>query len=56
MGVDRQNSLDMSHSGDGARAAYESTSNRVREVRETGQSEGYTEADRQRQRDAEYCG
>lgn len=53
MGIDGQRSLNMSHSGDGAQAAYESTSEQVRQVRETGQSEGFTEEDRQRQRDAE---
>jgi Mg-chelatase subunit ChlD len=51
MGIDAQNSLDMSHSGEGAQAAYESTSERVREVRQTGQTEGYRVEDRQRQDD-----
>lgn len=52
MGIDTQNSLNMSHSGEGAQAAYESTSDRVREVRQTGQTSGYDEEDRQRQEDA----
>lgn len=51
MGIDQQNSLDMSHSGDGARAAYDSTSERVSEVRQTGETSGYTEEDRRRQDD-----
>jgi hypothetical protein len=51
MGIDAQNSLDMSHSGEGAQAAYESTSDRVREVRQTGQTDGYQAEDRQRQED-----
>jgi Mg-chelatase subunit ChlD len=52
MGIDAQNSLDMSHSGDGTQAAYESTSDRVSEVRQTGQTDGYIPEDRRRQDDA----
>jgi Mg-chelatase subunit ChlD len=51
MGIDSQNSLDMAHSGDGAQAAYESTSNQISEARRTGQTSGYNEEDRQRQED-----
>lgn len=51
MGIDRQNSLDMDHSGDGTRAAYESTSEAVEELRTTGSMEGFDEDDRQRQED-----
>lgn len=49
IGIDKQNSLDMSHSGDGARAAYDSTSERISEVRQTGETSGYTEEDRRQQ-------
>lgn len=49
MGIDKQNSLDMSHSGDGAQAAYESTSEVISDVRQTGDMSGYTEDDRRRQ-------
>lgn len=52
MGIDRASSLEMAHSGEGTRSAYESTSERLREVRADGQTDGYTEADRKRQRDA----
>jgi len=51
MGIDAQNSLDMAHSGDGAQAAYESTSNRVRQARRTGETSGYSDEDRRRQED-----
>lgn len=49
MGIEEQNSLDMSHSGEGTRAAYESTSQRVSEARQSGDMSGYTDEDRQRQ-------
>lgn len=52
MGIDEQNSLEMSHTGEGAQAADESTADRVHEVRETGQSDGFTDEDRRRQNDA----
>jgi hypothetical protein len=51
MGIDRDRSLNMSHTGEGAKAAYESTSDRVRELREEGTTDGFDEEDRQRQRD-----
>lgn len=53
MGMDTQKSLNMSHSGDGTRAAYESTSQRVSETRREGKTVGYTDEDRQRQTDAD---
>jgi hypothetical protein len=49
VGIDRQNSLNMAHSGEGTRAVYESTSDRVREYRQTGETDGYTDEDRRRQ-------
>lgn len=52
MGMDRDQSLNMAHSGEGARAAYESTSEQVRNVRQEGRTDGYTEADRRKQDDA----
>lgn len=52
MGIDADQSLNMAHSGEGAQAAYESTSEQVSEARQTGQTSGYSEADRQRQEDA----
>jgi len=52
MGIDADQSLDMAHSGEGAQAAYESTSEQIREARQTGQTSGYSYADRQRQDDA----
>jgi uncharacterized protein YegL len=53
MGMDADRSLDMSHSGEGSRAAYQSTSERLHRAREEGTTGGYEEEDRQRQRDAE---
>lgn len=53
MGMDKQKSLDMAHSGEGTRSAYESTSEVVSETRRTGQSDGFDETDRQRQREAD---
>lgn len=52
MGIDKQNSLDMSHSGDGTRAAYESTSQRISEARQSGDMEGFTDDDRRRQEES----
>lgn len=52
MGIDADKSLNMAHTGDGAQAAYKSTSDQVREARETGRTSGYSDADRQRQEDA----
>jgi hypothetical protein len=52
MGMDSDRSLNMAHSGDGAQAAYESTSEQIHEARQTGQTSGYDEADRARQDDA----
>lgn len=53
MGMAKDRSLDMSHSGDGARAAYESTSDQISQVRNQGEMSGYTDADRERQRKAD---
>ncbi|MBB6647862.1 vWA domain-containing protein [Halobellus ruber] len=52
MGMDAQKSLDMDHSGEGAEAAYDSTSARVSEVRSTGHTDGFDESDRKRQEEA----
>lgn len=51
MGMDSDKSLNMSPSGEGAQAAYDSTSQAISNARETGQTGGYDESDRQRQRD-----
>ena len=53
MGMDQDKSLDMSHSGEGAEEAYRSTSRSVIRARQQGSTGGYTEEDRQRQRDAD---
>ncbi|MFD1646880.1 vWA domain-containing protein [Haloarchaeobius litoreus] len=53
MGMDKDRSLNMSHSGDGARAAYESTSNQISEARSEGTTSGYHDSDRRRQDDAD---
>ncbi len=52
MGIDSQNSLDMAHSGEGAREAYDSTSAQISEARQTGDMSGYSEEDRDRQENA----
>lgn len=52
MGMDAQKSLDMDHSGEGAEAAYDSTSARVSEVRSMGHTDGFDESDRKRQEEA----
>lgn len=49
IGIDRDKSLDMSHSGGGAKEAYQSTSWNISQARREGKTEGYTEEDRQRQ-------
>jgi Mg-chelatase subunit ChlD len=53
MGMDRDKSLDMAHSGEGTRSAYESTSQMVEDIRTTGETDGFDDADRQRQREAD---
>jgi hypothetical protein len=51
MGMDADKSLNMDHSGDGVEAAQNATSERIREVRQQGETEGYTEEERRKQRD-----
>lgn len=53
MGMDSGQSLSMAHSGEGTQAAYDSTSARISEARQTGNTGGFTEDDRERQNDAE---
>jgi hypothetical protein len=53
MGIDSDRSLDMSASGEGTRAAYESTSRNISQARRGGGMDGFTEEDRRRQRDAD---
>jgi Mg-chelatase subunit ChlD len=53
MGMDTDRSLDMAHSGDGAQAAYQSTSDRISQARNEGTTGGYNEEDRRRQDDAD---
>lgn len=53
MGMDADSSLDMTHSGEGTRAAYESTSKQVSTARREGRTGGFDEADRRRQDRAE---
>jgi hypothetical protein len=52
MGMDQDKSLDMAHNAEGTRAAYESTSERISEVRREGSTSGFDEDDRVRQNDA----
>jgi uncharacterized protein YegL len=51
-GLDRDRALTMDHSGAGAKAAYESTSRVVSDLRSEGDSEGFRQDDRERQHDA----
>lgn len=53
MGMDEDKSLDMDHSGEGARAAYSSTSERISEARREGTTGSYGEKDRRKQNDAD---
>lgn len=53
MGMDPDRSLHMDHSDEGTRAAYESTSERIRDARREGTTGGYTDEDRRRQDDAD---
>lgn len=53
MGIDADRSLDMTHTDEGARAAYESTADQVSQARREGSTSGYDDADRRRQDDAE---
>ncbi|PSP98902.1 hypothetical protein BRC89_05790 [Halobacteriales archaeon QS_4_70_19] len=53
VGMEVDKPLSMAHSGEGAQAAYESTSRNVREARREGEVSGYTDADRQRQSEAD---
>lgn len=49
MGMDADSSLNMDHSGEGARAAYSSTSEVISEARREGRTGGFGEEDRERQ-------
>jgi uncharacterized protein YegL len=53
MGIDADQSLDMAHTDEGARAAYESTADQVSQARREGSTSGFDDADRRRQDDAE---
>lgn len=52
MGMDQDKSLDMAHTGDGAKSAYLSTSDQISQARDEGHMDGYDEEDRSRQDDA----
>jgi uncharacterized protein YegL len=53
MGMDKDKSLSMSHSGEGTEQAYRSTSRSISRARQEGTTGGYTDEDRQRQQKAE---
>lgn len=53
MGMDAEKSLNMDHSGDGVKAAQESTSKSISRARQGGRTGGYEESDRAQQRDPE---
>jgi Mg-chelatase subunit ChlD len=52
MGMDKDRSLDMADSGEGADAAYESLSENISEARQSGNTGGFDNKDRRRQEDA----
>lgn len=52
LGMDEDRSLNMAHSGEGARSAYESTSERISHARQEGNTGGYREEDAQKQEEA----
>jgi Mg-chelatase subunit ChlD len=52
MGMHKDKSLNMSHNAEGTQAAYESTSERVSELRQEGSIDGFDEEDRKRQENA----
>jgi hypothetical protein len=52
MGIDEDRSLNMAHSGEGAQAAYESTSDQISQARQQGSTDGFDNADRRRQDEA----
>lgn len=52
MGIDANRSLNMSHSGEGTRAAYESTSDMVSQARREGSTGGYDDEARRKQEEA----
>ena len=49
IGIEKDNSLDMAHDGEGAKDAYRSTSENISEVRSDGSTSGYDTEDRERQ-------
>lgn len=52
MGMDEDRSLNMAHSDDGARAAYQSTSDQISQARQEGSTSGFDETDREMQDEA----
>ncbi len=52
MGMDKDRSLDMTNSGEGADAAYESLSENISEARQSGNTGGFDNEDRRRQEEA----
>ena len=52
VGMDADRSLNMAHSGEGARAAYESASQRISQARREGSTGGFEDSDRDKQEDA----
>lgn len=53
MGIDADNSLDMTQNDEGTRAAYQSTSESIRRARREGTTGGYNDEDRRRQAEAD---
>jgi uncharacterized protein YegL len=53
MGMDEDRSLNMDHSGEGTRAAYDSVSENLSEARRTGATGGFDQKDRRRQEEAQ---
>jgi len=52
MGMDDDRALSMDHSDEGTRAAYRSTTENIRQARQTGTTGGFDDEDRRRQDEA----
>lgn len=52
LGMERDRALSMAQNAEGTRAAYESTSEQIRQARQKGATDGYSEEARQRQEEA----
>jgi uncharacterized protein YegL len=52
MGLEEDRALSMAHNDEGARSAYASTSEQIKQMRQQGETEGFSQEDQQRQDEA----